>query len=245
VKGDESVEPSNQSVEPIINTNEIVNVETSKCNYWIQKTKDDLKGIYSDFNSIKWSIWWALCFCGVLSFEGYASSIWYAIDPTITFNGFCDSLTRLLGTLGSIFPNYVRNDILANWGEPMTFISTILSLVMSVVMFSTTNVYVSYVMTGLFSLVMYFILALAAAQLALGVKNGKYALIFGINTFAGLVLQTVVQIICSSLGYDIYQRFQFYAGFFLFVAILLLFSLLTTLGKRCHSLRRQSEAELS
>jgi len=45
------------------------------------ETRENFTGAYPNWRSIRWSAWWALCFCGLLSFEGYASSIWYNIDP--------------------------------------------------------------------------------------------------------------------------------------------------------------------
>ena len=71
-----------------------------------------LRSSFSSADLATWSVWWALAFCGLLAVEGYASSVWYSIDASVTFNGFCDSVGRLAGAAGSVVPTLMAGKTL-------------------------------------------------------------------------------------------------------------------------------------
>ena len=60
--------------------------------------------IYAQQDVRWWSIWWMLAMCALVAVEGYSSSIWYALDPTIAYNGFVDAGARLVAAGGALLP---------------------------------------------------------------------------------------------------------------------------------------------
>jgi hypothetical protein len=50
-----------------------------------------------------------------MNLYNYGSSVWYAIDPTAVYNGYVDSLSRLIAALCSALPalleQHIVNDV--------------------------------------------------------------------------------------------------------------------------------------
>lgn len=65
------------------------------------------KRIYSDRLLLVMSLLLCLVQCGILAIEGYASSLWYFVDPSVEFNGFVDSAARLCGAIGAFLPTVI------------------------------------------------------------------------------------------------------------------------------------------
>ena len=66
--------------------------------------------IYARPEVLVWSLWWLLAFCGLVAVEGYSSSIWYSLDPTIAYNGFVDASARLVAAAAAFLPMLLRAD---------------------------------------------------------------------------------------------------------------------------------------
>lgn len=63
----------------------------------------------------------------------------------------------------------------------------------------------------------------------------RYALVFGVNTFIALVLQTLLTIIVvdsAGLGLEIFLQFLIYASYFAVIAVIFLIAWLYKLYKR-------------
>jgi len=58
--------------------------------------------------------------------------------------------------------------IQVTWGEAILCLGSIICALLSFLMATTPNIYVAYVASVSFCLVMYFIIAVAAAQIAIG-----------------------------------------------------------------------------
>lgn len=75
-------------------------------------------------------------------------------------------------------------------------------------------------------------------QIAANLSMKRYALVFGVNTFIALLLQTVLTVIVvdsAGLGLDIFLQFLIYASYFAAVAVIFFIAWLYKLFKRRRS----------
>ena len=60
-----------------------------------------VKCTYSDFNLLKWSLWWAFATCGVYQVGNYGQNLWDEISPSRDnrkiYNGAVEAISTLLG----------------------------------------------------------------------------------------------------------------------------------------------------
>uniref|UniRef100_H3AFN9 Solute carrier family 19 member 2 n=1 Tax=Latimeria chalumnae TaxID=7897 RepID=H3AFN9_LATCH len=73
-------------------------------------------------------------------------------------------------------------------------------------------------------------------QIAANLSMERYALVFGVNTFLALLLQTAITLIVvdsSGLGLDIFSQFMVYASYFAAIAFIFLVSGVYTAVKGC------------
>ncbi|KAJ7396057.1 hypothetical protein BTVI_149258 [Pitangus sulphuratus] len=64
-------------------------------------------------------------------------------------------------------------------------------------------------------------------QIATNLSVERYALVFGVNTFIALALQTVLTLIvvdANGLGLDIFTQFMIYASYFAVISLVFLVS---------------------
>lgn len=98
------------------------------------------------------------------------------------------------------------------------------------------NIWVCYVMYVLFRSIYMILITIATFQIAANLSMECYALVFGVNTFSALLLQTVLTVIVvdsSVLGLDLFTQFKIYAGYFVVIAIIFLVSGLYHVVKNC------------
>uniref|UniRef100_A0A8C0KXK2 Thiamine transporter 2-like n=1 Tax=Canis lupus dingo TaxID=286419 RepID=A0A8C0KXK2_CANLU len=156
---------------------------------WFQ----DLKGCYSSKHLFYWSLWWAFSTAGFNQVLNYVQILWDYKAPSQSstiYNGAVEALATFGGALAAFTAGCVK----VNWdllGELALAIFSAADAGSLFLMHYTTNIWVCYAGFLIFKS-SYMLLITIAIAVNLSVE--RYALVFGINTFIALVIQTVITV---------------------------------------------------
>lgn len=176
---------------------------------------------------LAWSLWWALATCGYFQVINYTQVLWEKARPSQDYdiyNGYVETLSTLLGALAALLVGYLPM-CWAVWGE-LTL--CLLSLLMTMCIFGmdlVENIWGCYSLYVLFRATYMLLITVATFQIATSLNMQRYALVFGVNTFMALLLQsllTLVVVDSAGLGLDIYTQFLIYGGYFAFISVVFL-----------------------
>uniref|UniRef100_A0A8C6U0K3 Solute carrier family 19 member 2 n=1 Tax=Neogobius melanostomus TaxID=47308 RepID=A0A8C6U0K3_9GOBI len=192
---------------------------------------------------LAWSLWWALATCGYFQVLNYTQVLWEKVRPSQDYdiyNGYVETLSTLLGALAALLVGHLPV-CWSVWGELSL---SLLSLLMTLCIFGMDlldNIWTCYSLYVLFRAMYMLLITVATFQIAASLNMQRYALVFGVNTFVALLLQsllTLVVVDSVGLGLDIYTQFLIYGGYFAFISLVFL-------GAGLHKLytRRRSEQE--
>ncbi|XP_059427327.1 thiamine transporter 1-like isoform X2 [Carassius carassius] len=203
-----------------------------------------LKMLWSDFlecyscsTLLAWSVWWALSTCGYLQVINYAQALWEKILPSSDFevyNGYVETVSTLLGAFAAFVVGFVKVSW-AVWGELALCIFSVVIAVCVYLMDTIRNIWVCYTSYMLFRATYMLLITIATYQIAANLSMRRYALVFGVNTFIALLLQTLLTLIVvdsAGLGLDIFLQFLIYASYFAVIAVIFLIAWLYKLYKR-------------
>ncbi|KAL3999185.1 periplakin [Sarotherodon galilaeus] len=187
---------------------------------------DDFVQCYRCRTLLAWSLWWAL-------------PLWEHIRPSeenVIYNGYVETLSTLLGALAALLVGCLPVTW-ALWGE---LALCVLSLLMAVCVFvmNTEDIWLSYSFYILFRTTYMLLITVATYQVAASLNMQRYALVFGVNTFVALLLQsllTLVVVDSSVLGLKVFTQFLIYGAYFAVISVIFLFAGLYKLASRRHS----------
>ncbi|OCT91659.1 hypothetical protein XELAEV_18014718mg [Xenopus laevis] len=196
---------------------------------------------YSSRTLVCWSAWWALSTCGYCQVVNYAQGLWEQVAPSShsdIYNGSVEAASTLLGAVAVFAVGYI-NTSWSTWGELLlAFFSVILTITVYI-MDTIRNIWVCYVSYVFFRSIYMLLITIATFQIAANLSMECYALVFGVNTFIALLLQTFLTLIVVDsvgLGLDIFTQFKIYAGYFTAISLIFFMSGLYHVQKKC---RRQ------
>ncbi|TSK62534.1 Thiamine transporter 1 [Bagarius yarrelli] len=187
----------------------------------------DLVKCYSCKTLLAWSVWWALSTCGYFLVVNYSQALWEKILPSKDFkiyNGYVETFSTLLGALAAFGVGLIKLswDV---WGELALCIFSIIIAVAVYVMDTVGNIWVCYTSYVIFRATYMLLITIATFQIATNLNMERYALVFGVNTFVALLLQTLLTVIVVDsvgLGLDIYTQFLIYGSYFAAIAVIFL-----------------------
>ncbi|XP_030383219.1 thiamine transporter 1-like [Scaptodrosophila lebanonensis] len=187
---------------------------------------------------VEWSVWWALATCGQILVVSYIQFLWKEVAPNnfSVYNGGVEAVATLLGALGAISAGMLNSN--KRRTRYMLFNSTCMAVlgVLLLVSARTDEVWLTYIGYAIFSGIFFFIITVAGAIVAENVVDDSFGLVFGINTLAALILQTILTIVVvtdSGFGLSLRGQYMAYGFYFLGVAALFLFfQFLTLLFKK-------------
>ncbi|XP_069068756.1 thiamine transporter 2-like [Pleurodeles waltl] len=168
----------------------------------------DFKSCYSSKKLIYWSLWWSLATCGYYQVFNYVQVLWDHVESSRTsavYNGGVEAAAALIGALATFAVGYVKLDW-SIWGELALSLFSAVSSGALYLMDFTSNIWASYAGYVIFKSSHMLLITIAMFQIAANLSMARYALVFGINTFVALVLQTILTAIVvdsSVLGLDI------------------------------------------
>lgn len=204
----------------------------------------DFINSYSNLYLLKWSVWWAFATCGNFQVGNYIQNLWDVISPSREnpklYNGAVEAASTLTGALIAFGLAYIK----ANWkvyGEIFLAIVSIGDAVLLLFMSRILNIWTSYGFYVLFRASYQMVITVASFQVASQLAVQRYALVFGVNTFLALLLQTILTaIVVDKAGLDLPVQLQFviYAVYFFVIGAAFLVRGVYTLvkhGCRCRT----------
>ncbi|XP_068165048.1 thiamine transporter 1 [Antennarius striatus] len=194
---------------------------------------------------LAWSLWWALATCGYFQVVNYAQALWENVRPSHDYhiyNGYVETLSTLLGALAALLVGYlpVRWSV---WGELALCVLSMLMGVCVFVMDTLRNIWLCYSSYVFFRAVYMLLITVATYQIAASLSVHRYALVFGVNTFMALLLQsllTLVVVDSAGLGLDVFKQFFIYGGYFAAISVVFLIAGLCKLTSRRRCERDES-----
>ncbi|XP_073523333.1 thiamine transporter 1 isoform X2 [Phyllobates terribilis] len=207
----------------------------------------DFLHCYSSRTLLIWSVWWALSTCGYFQVVNYSQGLWEKValsSHSEIYNGSVEAVSTLLGAVAVFIVGYI-NISWSTWGELLLAVFAMIIAVTVYIMDIIGNLWVCYAMYVLFRTIYMILITIATFQIAANLSMECYALVFGVNTFTALVLQTVMTVIVvdsSVLGLDLFTQFKIYAGYFAVIAIIFFVSAVYHIVKNC---RQRAQAKLN
>ncbi|XP_062906830.1 thiamine transporter 1-like isoform X1 [Mobula hypostoma] len=182
---------------------------------------------YSSGPLLCWSVWWALSTCGYFQILNYIQILWEKIYPSQNsqiYNGLVEAASALLGAVAAFIVGYIKISW-AMWSEVALLIFSFVIVIVLYVMDTVQNIWVCYSCYVVFRIIYMMLITIATYKIAANLSMELYALVFGVNTFVALVLQTVLTLIvveANLLNLNIFGQFLAYTIYFAAIAILFL-----------------------
>ncbi|XP_016950068.1 thiamine transporter 2 [Drosophila biarmipes] len=184
------------------------------------------RSAYTNNLVLQWSLWYAISLAGFLQITTYMQVVWksFANEPTIAWNGAVDVALTLLSAVSALLAGYFHAGRLRTRSSLLSM--ALLSILQGgCVLLScwTTNIYLSYLGYVLYGGLFAFTITVASSELASSLEEDSFALVFGFNTFVGLILQCILTFVVVServnLNLDVFQQFTVYAVYFIVIGV--------------------------
>ncbi|KAF3848038.1 hypothetical protein F7725_021066 [Dissostichus mawsoni] len=165
---------------------------------------------FRETNVIYWSLWWALATAGYEQIFNYVQLMWDHIEPSATssiYNGAVEAACSLVGAVAAFSVGHLKVTW-AVWGELALGLFSAVATGAVFLMALTSSIWACY-----------------AGYIASNLSMECYALAFGINTFAAILLQTIITLVVvdeATLGLDIVTQFIIYGSYYAFISVLFL-----------------------
>ncbi|EDL75523.1 solute carrier family 19, member 3 (predicted) [Rattus norvegicus] len=186
--------------------------------YWFQ----DLKECYSSKHLVYWSLWWAFATAGYNQILNFVQVLWEQKAPSkdsSIYNGAVEAIATF-GALASFSVGYIKVDwdLLGELGLAVFSAVVAGSLLL---MNYTLSIWVCYTGYVLVKSSYSFLITIAVFQIAVNLSLERYALVFGIDTFIALVIQTIMTMIVADqrgLQLPVTTQFLVYGSYFAVIA---------------------------
>ncbi|XP_006861994.1 PREDICTED: thiamine transporter 2 [Chrysochloris asiatica] len=183
----------------------------------------DLRECYSSKRLFYWSLWWALSTAGFNQVLNFVQLLWDYKAPSQNssiFNGAVEAIATFKAALAAFAIGYVK----VNWnllGELALGVFSFANAGALFLMHYTSNIWVCYTGYLIFKSGYMLLITIAVFQIAVNLSVERYALVFGINTFVALVIQTIVTVVVvdpNGLNLPISIQFLVYGSYFAAIA---------------------------
>nr|XP_012604947.1 thiamine transporter 2 isoform X2 [Microcebus murinus] len=183
----------------------------------------DLKECYSSKHLFYWSLWWAFSTAGFNQVLNYVQILWDYKAPSqdsLIYNGAVEAIATFGGAVAAFAVGYVK----VNWdllGELALALFSVVSAGSLFLMHYTASIWACYAGYLIFKSSYMLLITIAVFQIAVNLSVERYALVFGINTFIALVIQTIMTVIVvdqSGLNLQISIQFLVYGSYFAVIA---------------------------
>nr|XP_045003870.1 thiamine transporter 2 [Jaculus jaculus]XP_045003871.1 thiamine transporter 2 [Jaculus jaculus]XP_045003872.1 thiamine transporter 2 [Jaculus jaculus] len=202
---------------------------------WFQ----DLKECYSSERLRYWSLWWALATAGFNQVLNYVQILWEYKAPfqdSEVYNGAVEATATFGGAVAAFAVGYVK----VNWdllGELALAVFSVINAGSLLLMHYTLNIWVCYTGYLIFKSSYMLLITIAVFQIVVNLSVERYALVFGMDTFIALVIQTIMTVIVvdqRGLNLPISIQFLVYGSYFAVIAgIFLIRSMYILYSAKC------------
>lgn len=180
----------------------------------------DFQSAYSQIDILLWSFWWSAASTGNLQMGNYIQNLWKAISPyrerSKNYNGAVDAISMLCSAATSFGIGFVK----VNWskyGELLLFSVNLIIGGLMLWMSFTNSIWIAYGCYLIIRIIFQTVLTIATYQVAVHLSSRCYGLVFGLNTFMALLLETIMTVIVvdkHGLNLDVRTQFAVYGGYF-------------------------------
>ncbi|XP_044044527.1 reduced folate transporter [Siniperca chuatsi] len=172
-----------------------------------------------------WSLWWVFNSTGYYLVLFYVHILWNKVYPASenkhVYNGGVEAASTLLSAIMSFAAGFVK--IRWNvWSELVIGVITAVQAGLLLLMVTTHSIWVCYMAYVLFRGFYQFLVPIATFQIASSLTKELCALVFGINTFLGTILKTIINLIFSDkrgLALDVHSQFLVYFIYFIILTV--------------------------
>ncbi|XP_012536072.1 thiamine transporter 2 [Monomorium pharaonis] len=177
---------------------------------------------YTNYRVIKWSAWWALSTCGYLMGATYSQLLWQtAIKPgDKIYNGAVDFTYAIVGAISVFSVGKIR----LNWillGDIMCSVFAFLQGSILLASSYSYNIWFLYAGYIIFGVIYHTMVTVASFEVAKCISEDSHGLIFGVNIFLALLMQSLLTfIVVNTIMLDIRHQFFVYGGYFIVLAMI-------------------------
>ncbi|CAB3359409.1 Hypothetical predicted protein [Cloeon dipterum] len=157
----------------------------------------DLKAAYTNMSVVKWSLWWALATCGYYQVLSYTQVIWEEIiqeSGQQLYNGAVEALYTIIGALSAL----ALGTLPLRWAVlgPPALASCALAQAATIYAIATTNdLWLAYACYIICLAAYQAMVTIASSEIAKQLKEESFGLIFGMNMFIALALQSILTLV--------------------------------------------------
>ncbi|XP_049803676.1 thiamine transporter 1-like [Schistocerca nitens] len=201
----------------------------------------DFKLAYTNIYVLKWSLWWCVATCGFLQVLTYIQLLWDSIlnenkkeEQQLLYNAAVEAIYTIIGAISSLACGWLR----FNWqliGELFLTICSLLQGSALLISALTNSLWVSYALYIVFGILYHTVMTITNSEVAKHISEDSYGLVFGINTFFALILQSVLTaVVVGNGGLELNAKDQFlvYGGYFLVLGAFFSVATVCTLCRR-------------
>ncbi|KAG7236541.1 hypothetical protein INR49_000804 [Caranx melampygus] len=188
-----------------------------------------------------WCLWWVFNSTGYYLVLFYVHILWNKVYPATenkdVYNGGVEAASTLLSAMTSFVAGFVK--IRWNiWSELVICVITAIQAGLLLLMGNTDNIWVCYTAYVLFRAFYQFLVPIATFQIASSLSKELCALVFGINTFLGTILKSIISLIFSDkrgLGLDVHSQFLVYFIYFALLTFAYLVGAAVVIFRHCRN----------
>lgn len=204
----------------------------------------DAVSMYSNAFILKWSLWWALASCVDYQVQNYAQTLWGSVQTEDTqYNGITEAIVPLIA-----FPTVLLMEKVNVrwhlWGEATLAVLSLIDAGVLLLSALTPSIFVMYGVYIVYRVLYEAMITIAQFNLASHLYKDSFGLLFGLNTFVALVLQTILTLVVADkkgLHLDIRTQFYVYSGCHAVISAIFIGAAVVTAVKYC---RQPNEVEM-
>ncbi|XP_068655237.1 uncharacterized protein [Aristolochia californica] len=161
----------------------------SKCHEgWVRTLKETWHGKELQFLSL----WWAVAYAGFSLVQNYGTSLFDAIDSNSKLNGHILAVSQAAGSLGAFCAVYLES--FANQSGMIIYVIGLGSMaILCIFMGISARIWLAYLIYVIISGIYQTLACLLNVRCGRLLSNKQFILLFSINNFAGLLLETILQ----------------------------------------------------
>uniref|UniRef100_A0A914E9C8 Reduced folate carrier n=1 Tax=Acrobeloides nanus TaxID=290746 RepID=A0A914E9C8_9BILA len=200
--------------------------------YRLKKLRSDFCKVYQVGHIRKWSFWWAMTTCMSLQVALFAQTLWGEVQTEKSpLNGFAEAAYTATATLAILGMNALPINW-DKWGELALVIISSIDAALLFLYSQTMSIYVMYFCYISYRSLYQVMITIAQWNIAKKMMCESYGLVFGVNGFIALIMQTILTVVISDkrgLGLPVRAQYIIYACCHLVIALIFLVSITLTL----------------
>ncbi|XP_021966986.1 thiamine transporter 1 [Folsomia candida] len=200
----------------------------------------DFRNSYSNPHIIKWSVWWAIASAGFVQVVNYVQPLYetiYSYKTGEIYNAGVDAVHTILSAVMALAVGHVSWPW-NKWGESLLLVTSLLQGLLLILMSQTGSIVAAYVCYIAFRTLYQVMITVASSEVAQGISDDSHGLIFGLNRFISLVLQSVLTFVLTDengLSLDLRPQFLVYGIYFVVLGIVFGIACVITCRRRLHA----------